>query len=92
MAIQNGSANGGTNIELYRKIGSATAASILKYGSVGLQQYSAGGNNISVGHYSYLDSPSTTSAIEYEIYYSRYSTGTSYLLSNPQIIAMEIGA
>ena len=91
MTLQNGTANGGTNIELYRKIGSGTAASILSYGSVGLSQY-AGSNNVSVGNLVFLDSPSTTSAIEYEIYYSRYTTGTAYLHSSPQIIAMEIGA
>ena len=89
--VQNGTTNG-TQVQLYRKIGSGSASAILYHGASGLQQYSAAGNNVSVGNYSYLDSPSTTSAVEYEIYYSAYSAGTSYFFSNGQIIAMEIGA
>lgn len=90
MGIQNGSANGGTRIKLFRKIGSGTPQQILIHGGSGLLQYSTGGNNISLGGYVFLDSPNTTSAVEYEIYYSSYYTGTSYFFSGGQIVTMEI--
>jgi len=90
MGIQNGSVNGGTMIKLFRKIGSGTPQQVLVHGSDGLLQYSSGGNNVSLGGYVFLDSPNTTSAVEYEIYYSRYNTGTAYFFRDGQIVAMEI--
>ena len=90
MGIQNGSAGGGTRIKLFRKKGSGTAEQILIHGGSGLLQYSANGNNISLGGYVFLDSPNTTDACEYEIYYSKYYTGTSYFFADGQIVVMEV--
>lgn len=88
LGIQNDAVNGGTYFKLYRKIGSGTATELLSYGS-GLLEYSDS-NHIDLGSYLYLDEPSTTSAVEYELYYGRYNAGTSFFFANGQIIAMEI--
>ena len=88
--LQNGTGGGGTQLSLYRKIGSGTSTFLHHQGGSGLVQYDSGNNNISAGVMVLLDSPNTTSAVEYELYYKRYNTGTSYFFANAQIVAMEI--
>ena len=88
--LQNGTGGGGTNLSINRTIGAGSQSAVYFHGSAGLMQYDAGNNNIGAGVLTFLDSPNTTSAVEYEIYYSRYYTGTSYFLANGRIVAMEI--
>lgn len=88
--IQNGTGGGGTQLSLYRKIGSGTSTFLHHQGGSGLISYDAGNNHITPGPFVLLDTPNTTDAVEYEIYYRRYNTGTSYFFANAQIVAMEI--
>lgn len=88
--IQNGTGGGGTQLGLFRKIGSGTSTFLHHQGGSGLISYDAGNNHITPGTFVLLDSPNTTSAVEYEINYKRYNTGTSYFFANAQIVAMEI--
>lgn len=88
--IQNGTGGGGTKLKLYRKIGSGTASVLHFMGGSGLVSYDSGNNHITNGVITFLDSPNTTSAVEYELYYAKYYTGTSYFFAGAQIHAIEI--
>ena len=68
--VQNSSANGGTYVALFKN------SSFLFNDN--LQQYSAGGNNLSAMSLNYLDSPATTSPTTYQLYITVYNTGISY--------------
>ena len=69
--IQNDTVNGGTSPAIFRN-GSFLWFTVL-------QQFSSGGSNVSVACLNYLDSPDTTSTVTYQLYFSRYLAGTSYL-------------
>lgn len=68
--VQNDTAGGGTYVALYKN------SSYLW--NTALQQYSAGGNNVSAMSLNYLDSPATTSPTTYQLYIKPYTFGTSY--------------
>jgi len=81
--VQNNTVNGGTWVALFKN------SSFLFNDN--LQQFSAGGNNVSAISLNYLDSPATTSPTTYQLYIKLYNTGTSYTY-NTMMQLLEVSA
>jgi hypothetical protein len=71
--IQNDTVNGGIYCSIFKN------GSVLWTNGL-LQQFSAGGNNVSALALSYLDSPAVTSSVTYAYYHCRYNAGTAYFI------------
>lgn len=80
---QNDTANGGVSVAIY-KDGSGLYQddlnTVLQYGD---------SNQVNGFSLNYLDSPSTTSSVTYQIYWAKYNNGNAFV-NDPSITLMEI--